>query len=170
MENVIVRESSIHGLGVFAARDFRPGERILIGNESRMVTRDSPLDPENGEYDYHCDYLSGGKVVLLGCPERHVNHCCDPNAYVKYADGVRGTYARCLIRPGEEITHDYCINGFGDEVWQCGCGSTRCRKTIHAGFFHLPLDLQGEYLPLLADWYVAEYCDKVEALRRTLRR
>ena len=169
MENVIVKESQIHGLGVFAAREFRQGERILVGDESRVVTSDNPLQPDRGEYDYHCDYLAGGKVVLLGWPERHINHSCDPNAYVRRIDGVRYTCARRNITAGEEITHDYCINGFGDEVWQCNCGCARCRKTIHSDFFHLPLELQIEYLPLLNDWYVEEYRDKVEALERSVR-
>ena len=63
------------------------------------------------------------------------------------------------------MTHDYCINGGGENVWNCNCGSGRCRQTIHSGFFHLPLDLQLEYLPLLDDWFVEENRGRVEALR-----
>ena len=169
MKNVIVKKSPIHGLGVFAAKDFQKGERILVGDESRVLTPENPLRPENGEFDYHCDYLAGGKVVPLGYPERHINHCCDPNAYVAYVGDVRGTYARRDIRAAEEITHDYCINGYGDLVWQCNCGSPRCRKLIHADFFHLPFELQVEYLQLLTDWYVDEYREKIEALKLKAR-
>jgi hypothetical protein len=153
---------------VFAARGFRAGERVLVGDESRVVSPDNPLRPELGEDGDHCDYLAGGKVVLLGFPERHVNHSCHPNAYVKYVDGVRGTHALRDIAAGEEITHDYCINGFGDMVWRCNCGSPRCRKWVHVDFFHLPLELQIEYLPLLTDWYVEEYRKKVDRLKRRI--
>jgi hypothetical protein len=39
---------------------------------------------------------------------------------------------------------------------------------IHSDFFHLPLDIQREYLPLLDDWYIEQYFDKVEELRRVI--
>lgn len=166
MENVVVKASPIHGLGSFARRNILQGERIFATDESRVVTPENPLDPDKGEFDHNCDRLAGGKVVLLSFPGGHVNHCRNPNAYVKYVDGVRGTYARKDIPAGEEITHDYCINSSGDTTWQCVCGSARCRKTIHSDFFHLPLELQLEYLPLLTGWYVAEHHTKVNALRR----
>ncbi len=165
MENIIVKESPIHGLGMFATKNFKKGELILMGDESRVVTLDNPLCEGKGEYEYHCDYLADGKVILLQWPERHINHCCDPNAYVKHVGALRHNYARRSILTGEEITHDYCINGFGNTVWRCNCGCARCRKTIHSDFFHLPLELQIEYLSLLDDWYIEEYREKVEALK-----
>lgn len=70
------------------------------------------------------------------------------------------------IAAGEEITHDYCINGFGDTVWQCNCGSARCRRTIHSDFFRLPRELQIEYLPYLTDLYGEVYREQVEKLRQ----
>jgi len=166
MESVIVQPSQIHGQGVFAVRDFRQGDLIIIGNESRVITPDNPLRKDEDEYEYHCDYLADGKIVLLQWPERHINHCCDPNSYIKHVGGVRYNYARRDIHTGEEITHDYCINGFGNTVWQCNCSCWRCRNTIHSDFFHLPLELQIEYLPLLDGWYIEEYRDKVNTLKR----
>jgi hypothetical protein len=83
---------------------------------------------------------------------------------------VRWVVALRAILAGEEIAYDYCINGFGDVVWECHCGSARCRGTIHSDFFHLPLALQLEYLPLLDEWYVREYREQVERLRRACPR
>lgn len=166
MRSVIVQPSQIHGQGVFAVRNFRQGDLIIIGNESRVITPDNPLRKDEGEYDYHCDYLTDGKIILLQWPERHINHCCDPNSYVKHVGSVRYNYARREIRTGEEITHDYCINGFGNTGWQCNCSCWRCRNTIHSDFFHLPFELQIEYLPLLDGWYIEEYRDKINTLRR----
>jgi hypothetical protein len=34
------------------------------------------------------------------------------------------------------------------------------------GFFELPLNLQLEYLPLLNEWFIREYRDKIGALLR----
>lgn len=166
MSDVIVAESGIHGLGVFASRDFAAGEIILPIDDSRVVDDEHPLRSELGEYSYHCDYLAGGVTVLMRSPERHINSCCDPNTYVKTVDGVRHVVARRPINSGEEITYDYIIDCHGGIVWQCGCGSPRCRGTIVSSFFELPLELQLEYLPLLNEWFVEDHREKVEALRR----
>ena len=166
MTDVHVVESKIHGLGVFAARDFAEGETVIVMDDSRVVDDAHPLRPALGEFDYHCDYLEGGRVILQGYPERHINSSCDPNAYAKRSGGVSHMIARRAIRAGEEITGDYIIDCDGGLVWQCDCGSTRCRGEIVSSFFELPLELQLEYLPLLNEWFVAEHRAKVEALRK----
>ncbi len=101
--NVIVAESNIHGLGVYAARDFEEGETILVRDESRVVDDEHPLRPELGEYERHCDYLAGGKVVLLKTPECNINSSCDPNVYHKYMEGMRHVVARRRMKSGEEM-------------------------------------------------------------------
>lgn len=165
MIDVIVAESKIHGLGVFAARDFAEGEVILPIDDSRVVDEEHPPRPELGEHGHHCDYLAGGKTVLMRSPERHINSCCDPNVYVKTVAGIRHVVARRPIRAGEEITYDYIIDCHGGIVWRCACGSPRCRGTIVSSFFELPVESQLEYLPLLNEWFVEEHREKVEALR-----
>jgi SET domain-containing protein len=164
--DVIVAASIIHGVGVFAARDFAEGEIILPIDDSRVVDDDHPLHHELGEFDYHCDYLAGGKTVLMSSPERHINSCCDPNAYTKTVEGVRHVVARRPIKSGEEITCDYIIDCHGGIVWQCNCGSPRCRRTIVSSFFELPADLQLEYLPLLNEWFIEEHREKMESFRK----
>ncbi len=161
MSNTITtKPSPIHGTGVFAAIDLQQGDHILEVDDSRLVTAEQPL-PE-GEPEYHCDWYADGRQVLLAPPACYVNHCCDPNSIVQYFDGVRWDMARRDIRAGEEITHDYCIDGFGDTIWQCNCGNERCRKTIHSDFFHLPRSLQIEYLPYLSELYKQVYRENVD--------
>jgi len=164
MAKVIVKESSINRLGVFALENISKGEMILAIDDSRIVSSELPLVESKGEFEYHCDWLTGGKVVLMQLPERHINHSCDPNTFVKTMLGIRYVFALTSIAADEEVTYDYCINGFGDTIWQCNCGSSRCRKTIHSDFFHLPYDHQVEYLPLLDSWYIEEYKEKVQQL------
>ena len=72
--NVRVAESPIHGLGVFAGRPFHASDEVLVLDDSRVVTPEAPLAA--GEYAHHCDYLCGGKVILMQWPERHINHSC----------------------------------------------------------------------------------------------
>ena len=164
MVKVTVNESVISGLGMFSLESIPSGKMILAIDDSRIVTPEFPLVEGQGEREYHCDYLADGKVVLMQFPERHINHSCDPNTFVKTIFGVRYVLALRSIPAGAGITYDYCINGFGDTLWQCNCRSPRCRKTIHSDFFHLPYELQVEYLPLLDDWYVEEYRGKVQEL------
>jgi hypothetical protein len=164
MSSCNLRESTAWGM--FAGRGFAAGERILRRSEVRFVTPDAPLRPELGEYEHHCDDHSGGRVVLLGFPDRHFNHRCDPNAYVAEIDGVRYIYARRDIVPGEEITNDYCMNARGEAWWTCNCGAPECRGTMKHDFFALPPAKQLEYLPLVMEWFVAENREAIDALRR----
>jgi SET domain-containing protein len=160
---VEVRASAIEGLGLFAARPFRAGQRIREINVVREVTPQSPLRPELGERWDHCDYPDG-KVLLIGHPDRHVNHSCDPNAYVVYRGAREFIVARRDIAPGEEITCDYNINITDGTAWPCHCGAARCRGSTTGDFFLLPPDIQREYLPLLAPWFVRRHAQRLSAL------
>jgi SET domain-containing protein len=162
---IIVGESAIEGLGVFATSEFLPGDVVALIDDSYVVDAEHPVP--RGE-ERHCDYLQGGKTVWMQVPERHINHACDPNTSVRTRNGVRNVLARGRIRVGDEITYDYCVNGFGDTVWHCHCGSARCRGVIHSDFFHLPLELQKEYLPLLDEWFCVERAPEIKQLRGVL--
>jgi SET domain-containing protein len=166
---VEVRSSPIHGVGVFATRRCKVGERVRPIDDSRIVTDDAPLDPEKGEYDRHQDYL-GTHDVLMQEPERHINHCCEPNVYVKTFDGVRWVIAYRDIEVGDEIAYDYCINSYGDDEWDCSCGHLRCCRTHNTDFLKLPDPKLVEYLPLLDEWYVEWRRESVLELRDRLGR
>jgi hypothetical protein len=51
-------------------------------------------------------------------------------------------------------------------VWECNCGSERCRRTSHSDFFHLPREIQIEYLPYLSPWFKERFLDGVDELIR----
>jgi len=161
--DVEVRPSRIEGLGIFAARAFRAGERIRRVNVLREVTPEQPIREELGERVDHCSYPNG-KVVLLGFPDRHANHSCDPNAYELFEGTVSYIVARRDLALGEEITVDYNINIANGTAQSCRCGTARCRGLIVGDFFRLPKDWQREYRPLLAEWFVERYRERIEAL------
>jgi hypothetical protein len=162
----VVRVSRIDGQGVFAETPFLAGQTVLEIDDSRIVDELHPLGP--GDDSRHCDYLARGTVVLMQPPERYINHCCQPNTYVKTVNGNRLVIALRDLAAGEEITYDYCINSGGDTVWTCHCGAERCRHTIHSDFFHLPLELQLEYLPLLDGWFREERAAEVQRLQNLI--
>lgn len=160
---VDVRPSPIEGLGLFAPRAFGPGEVIRAVNVVREITPDAPLCPELGERQDHCDYPDG-KVVLIGPPDRHLNHSCDPNTWIRYTGAGCEIVTRRAIPAGEEITCDYRINVTGGDAWPCRCGAARCRGTVVADFFQFPPDLQQEYAPYLADWFVRRHADALRVV------
>ena len=145
-----------------------PGEIILKIDDTRVVTEAAPLDPARGEHEHHCDYLAGGKLVLMQPPELFINHRCDPNTFFRTIAGARYVVALTDVRPGDEICCDYCINGDGNTRWACSCGSPVCRRWHLSGFFHLPADLQRRYLALLDDWFISEHANEVFSLAASL--
>jgi hypothetical protein len=167
MTDVVVRPSKIEGLGVFAARSFRAGERIRHVNVVREITPGTPIRVELGERTDHCAYPDG-KVVLYGFPDRHINHSCDPNAYEAYDEGRTYLVAIRAITAESEITCDYNINIADGTAWPCRCGAARCCGEVAGDFFRLPAERQREYRPLLAAWFVRQHRDRLEILNETM--
>ena len=111
---ITVRESALHGLGVFACTDFAPGD--VIERCPYLVIDDDDLQEINRLNDYlftspdnKDDYL-----CVLGCGMIY-NHGVPANAEWQIDDDdnrfIRFT-ATSVIKSGEEILHDY-----GNEYW-----------------------------------------------------
>jgi SET domain-containing protein len=99
MMGLEIRKSPIHGRGVFATRDYQPGELLGI-YEGRVVT-----DLSNK----HTLYLQDGEErwwgILGDGPLSFMNHADDPNATV--STGGPYVYALCAIAKDQEITMSY---------------------------------------------------------------
>jgi SET domain-containing protein len=163
MSDINVQLSPIEGVGIFALRAFRTGERITKVNIVREVTSETPVREDLGERVDHCAYPNG-RVVLVAYPERHVNHSCDPNAYEVFEEHSSYLVARRAIAAGEEITVDYNINISNGTAWPCHCRAPRCIGEVVGDFFRLPRERQLEYRPLLAAWFVNRYRAEIEDL------
>ena len=111
---IIVKESPVHGLGVFAAVDLAAGD--TLERCAYIVIDDDDLQEENRLNDYlftspdaATDYL-----VVMGCGMLY-NHSDKANASweVDETDNrFLRFYADRDIKAGEEIFHDY-----GSEYW-----------------------------------------------------
>lgn len=168
MSWVRVASSPVEGKGVFATERVRGGDAVLVLDTSRVIDEDHSLRPEEDEQEDHLVFLAGGKVVLLPEPERHLNHSCDPNAYVHTVDNEVRVVVRRPIQAGEEVTIDYLINTHGGSSWRCRCGADRCRGQLETSFFELPIRFQREYLPILEAWFVEEHREEIEQLKEWL--
>lgn len=163
MTDVEVKPSRIEGLGIFASRAFRAGDRITQVHVVREITPESPIRPDLGERQDHCSYPDG-KIILVAFPERHVNHSCDPNAWELYEGTTSVLAARRDIAVGDEVTIDYNVNIANGTAWPCRCGAARCRGEVAGDFFLLPVEWQREYRPLLAEWFVRRHRERLAPL------
>ena len=154
------RPSGIEGTGLFAPVDAERGDVLGRFTIEREITPESPLRPDRGERVDHLAYPDG-RTILVAAPERYTNHSCDPNAWERHSsDGIE-LVARRGIAADEEITVDYLMNNEGGDSWPCACGTARCRGETGVSYFELPAAFRQVYLPLLADWFVERYADRL---------
>ena len=121
---VIVKESKIHGKGVFALRDFRKGEVVIRWDISHQLTPEQVKKLPKSEKDYVA--FVDGKYIAMQPPARYTNHMCDANLCVKDFCYV----AKRDIKKGEEIGEDYAEDETPGFRMKCNCGSKNCRKII----------------------------------------
>ena len=131
------------GYGLFATQTIQPGELIIqyeekphfLISKSYMDKKYTILEKQLFEkYSYPIN-----SEVWTSRSDRprdwiHINHSCDPNAWLEGLDLV----ARKLIPQGDEITIEYAT--FMDEQmasFECHCNSMDCRKMIKGTDFNL---------------------------------
>ena len=139
-----VRQSAIHGKGVFARRAIPAGTRIAE-YKGRIITwkeaqKRHPHDPDdpNHTFFFHIDdrhVIDGGDQ---GNDSRWINHACGPNCEAD-EQGTR-VFIQALrdIEPGEELNYDYGLVYDGRHTakvkrdYACRCGTPECRGTMLA--------------------------------------
>jgi SET domain-containing protein len=143
---IIVRNSRIHGRGVYAARRLNAGEVIIEYKGERISWKEADRRPSSDPDDPHHTFyfsLSDGKTVIDanvgGNAARWINHSCDPNCETEESDDGR-VYIQAMrdIRKGEELNYDYAL--VIDErltpslkrSYACHCGARNCRGTMLA--------------------------------------
>lgn len=141
-----VRQSTLHGNGVFAARDIPAGTRILEYGGRRITPEQADaMHPVNPDDPFHTFFfaLSCGKVIdggNRGTDARWINHSCAPNCETQENSAGTRVYIMALrdITAGEELFYDYGLVMEGkitkklQKQYQCLCGSSECRHTMLA--------------------------------------
>ena len=122
-ESVIVKRSSA-GLGLFAARPFKKGERVIeyfgrtITNAEAYTSRSKYL------FEVH------GRKTIDGATRRntarYINHSCRPNCTPEIERGRIFIDAKRNIRTGEELTYDYGKEYVDTHIRPRGCRCTAC--------------------------------------------
>jgi SET domain-containing protein len=125
-EAIIVKASGINKQGVFAARNFRQGETVIAWNNTRPITK-AEYNALSAHDRNYIEIRDDGTYLLVGVPERYVNHSCEPAT----APDMNGNdVALRDIRQGEEITTDYQAFSIPEGRFNCHCGSSKCRGVI----------------------------------------
>ncbi len=140
----VVRNSSIHGKGVFARSLIKKGEPIveykgLVISEREADRRYPDLD-ETKPYHTFLFLVEGAKVIDAnrnGNSARWINHGCKPNCESSEdEDGRVFIEAIRDIKPGDELTYDYNIilgephNAKNRKRFFCACSARNCRGTM----------------------------------------
>jgi SET domain-containing protein len=140
-----VRQSKIHGRGVFAARRIRKGTRIIeyVGERVTHAEADRRYEDRPADDNHTFLFIVDARTVIDagvdGNAARFINHSCDPNC--ETVTEKRRIYIEAIktIQPGVELSYDYQIQREPgdppevDEIFACRCGATDCRGTMLTG-------------------------------------
>ena len=122
-EGLQVKRSSA-GLGLFATRPFKKGERII--EYFGLVI------PKEEEYTSNSKYLFevNSKKTIDGTQRdnfaRYINHSCKPNCEPNIVKGRVWIDALRAIKVGEELTYDYGEEYFDEHIKPFGCRCAKC--------------------------------------------
>ena len=134
---VEVRQSSVHGRGVYAAQFIPKGTRIIEYTGERTSWEAAPND-EDDPHTFNFG-LDNGKVInpeIGGNDARWINHSCDPNCETAEEDDRIFIDSMRDIQTGEELFYDYAleidepITEESKKKYACHCGSSKCRGTM----------------------------------------
>lgn len=134
-----VRKSRIHGSGVFSARGIKKGETVafyegkIVSSEEGTRIEEESLKTRGVTYIFQLDDERDINGDLPGNDAKYINHSCEPNCETTDSDGKICIVAIKDIKPGEEITYDYCFEFDDDAEYKrhvCKCGTKSCSGYI----------------------------------------
>jgi len=137
-----VRDSPVHGRGVFAVAPIVKGERIIeyLGDRVSHKAADDRYE-DHDESDNHTFLFIVDKNTVIdagvgGNDARFINHQCAGNCESVIENRRVFIDATRDIQPGQELGYDYEIGREKDdppnvdEIYACRCGSPQCRGTM----------------------------------------
>jgi SET domain-containing protein len=144
--NLFVDAAGVKGRGLFAARPFAVGERVVpLGGAIRTTAelQDDEMALQIGPERWLC---SAGEHL-----DDFANHSCEPNVGFLNPDD-HALYALRTIAVGEEIVWDYSTS-IDEPEWdlKCHCGSAGCRRMIRP-WHALSTSERLRLLPIAMGW------------------
>lgn len=132
-----VRNSEIHGRGVYAAEDLEPetqiieyiGEYINKEESEERAWAQAELAEKHGDAAVYIFTLDKKWDIDGNVPwndARLINHSCDPNCEAWIEGDEIYIYSIKSIKKGEELTFDYGFDIDCFEDHPCMCGKPNC--------------------------------------------
>ena len=121
IDNLTVKDSSLHGMGLFSNVDHKEGQLITIIN-GELINGDECVrrEDEGNVYIFYKDedeYIDAANHSHF----RYLNHSCNYNCDIdEDANGNLILFAAQAIKSGEELTIDY---GYEDIYDFCSCNN-----------------------------------------------
>lgn len=140
----IVKESPIHGRGVFARGDIAPGTRIIEYTGERIDSDESARRQEAGGGPINHTFffsLEDGRLIDGGSggnDARWINHACEPNCEAYEEDGKVYIHALHPIKAGDELNYNYALiyearhTPAVKRAFACYCGAPSCSGVMLA--------------------------------------
>jgi SET domain-containing protein len=135
---VVVKNSNIHGRGVFASKDIKKGERVIeyvgrkVSKEESDKVFEETIELAKGNetlgevylFELNDEYDVDGNVEENDA--RFINHSCMPNCETEIEDDRIWVVAKKSIKKGEEILYNYGFEYDVHEDYPCKCGAENC--------------------------------------------
>jgi uncharacterized protein len=136
----IVEDSTVHGRGVFAAKDIKKGKKIIEYKGEIISWAEANIRYVELNGHSHTMFFGIDDETVIdgddnGNEAKFINHSCKPNAEAKNKKGRIFIYAIKDIKKGKEIFYDYKLEFEGKitkkilKKYACFCGNSICRGT-----------------------------------------
>lgn len=129
-----VRNSAIHGRGLYACQPIGSGTRVIAYTGERIPAAEALRREADAtrpvittvwlDEDWVIDGAVGGSEAI------YINHSCEPNCEFDFEGEQAFVVAGRDIDAGEELTLDYAYDPGGTPE-ACVCGTDACRGMIN---------------------------------------
>ena len=150
-----MKDAGVKGKGVFASKEFLHGDVILKIDTSALISAED-IQYLSADEQNHTMYVGDGNYIIMGSPERFINHSCEANAYTKSGKVI----AMRDIKQGEEITCDYSLTSVDTWKMKCFCGSKRCRGVIEGDLLQKDASFRRKHTEYIEEWMKREILEK----------
>ena len=156
-----IRDSKIHGRGLFATANIAKDEIVAVKG-GHIISREQlreKVTPLLGPVEIQID--DDLFIAPVTDEERegsmlYTNHSCDPNL------GMLGHVTFVAIRDicaEEELTHDWAMTDDDDYSVACNCGVPNCRKILSGKDWQRP-ELQARYAGYFSEYLAKKIANK----------
>ena len=133
-----VRESEIHGTGVFARTQVPKGKKVIeyIGekitkkeSERRSITlieKNQGSETDDAVYIFEVNKRHDIDDNIPENTARFINHSCDPNCEPDVIRNRVWLISTRKIKKGEELSYNYGFDLEDYEEHKCKCGAKKC--------------------------------------------